>query len=91
MSHTFNNLLLKMTLANDSKKLISGIYIDYPKMDLFVDQISINETTHVFKDKTRFAVYFPQKNAYFAPQCEQNTILQIWILIHWLFQVKRGW
>ncbi len=46
----------------------------------FAEEVGKVPETHVFTLKARFTLHFPQINAFFAPQYEQNTVPQIWIL-----------
>ncbi len=58
---------------------MSEIYIEY-RIEWAL--ISTKETYHIFTHKKRFTLHILQLSAIFAPQCEQNTVPQIWILFH---------
>ncbi len=45
--------------------------------------ISTKDTDHIFSRNTQFTVHNLQLNAFFAPQCEQNTVPHIWILLRY--------
>ncbi len=64
ISHNFNFLLLKMTLANEARKIMSGMFMEYPKWVRLWGLISTTEITHIFKDKTRFILHFPHLNVF---------------------------
>ncbi len=51
--------------------------------------ISTKDTNHVFSHYARFTSHNLQLNTFFAPQCEQNTVPQIWILFCYHF-LKRN-
>ncbi len=72
---------------------MSEIYIEYPKKWICLGPSSARkEQTTFLTYKTRFTLQIVQVNAFFAPQCEQKTVPQIWILFHGIvFQKKRGW
>ncbi len=62
---------------------MSEIYIDYPKKWICLwALISTKDANRVFTHNKRFTLHILQINAFFATQCEQNTVPQIWILFH---------
>ncbi len=57
------------------------IYLEYPKNGSVCGLSSAQKKqTAFFKHNTRFTLNILQLSGFFAPQCEQNTVPQIWIL-----------
>ncbi len=72
-----------MTLANEFRNIISGIYFEYQKKRICLwGLISTTEITHVYKDKSGFTLNLPQKSSLYAPPFSQNAVPQNWRLCH---------